>query len=369
VELGTYLASEALQLDPNDVGASSGPQAGAPVSNYKIVSNAAADKARTDELYAFRAAVAAAEPEPGQQAAKPAPRPLLRILTIGAIALAGIALLVLVFFAFPNIPTLGKQKPTALYIDLGNRRFDPAGLSGRLIVRWQDKAAYDFYLDPVDQQDAGDIQALAENPTHPLSVVIRLLDASGMVACEKEIDFPASAQPGSAPDPTQALVPKTTAAGDTIRDLEGSDGQVAEINSSGPLPCPLKAYQRIAAWDFATNFPTAADRENEARQETAKGLGTGSSRSRFGAGWRLSTIRFQHLPAPIEGDDVIVGDNPARGTIDTSSGREFLVGGGGARSSEWQIFPSAIHFRCEKTGVCTLARYSSHAILQARLVR
>lgn len=350
------------------MGTSGGPQAGAPVSSYKIVSNAQADKARNDELYAFRAAVAAAEPEPGAQPAKPAPPPLLRMVMLGAIALAGIALLVLVFFAFPSLPTLTKQKPPALYIDLGNRRFDPAGLNGRLIVRWQDKAGYEFYLDPVDQQDAGDFQAIAENPSHPLSVVIRLLDASGVVACEKEIDFPGPTQPGSRPDPTQMLMPKTTAGGDTISGQAGADGQIAEINATGPLPCPLKAYQQIAAWDFAANFPTTADQEKEAREGTAGRSATGSRSSRFASGWRLSTVHFQHLSAAIEGDDVIVGDNPARGTVDTNSGHEFLVGDG-ARSSEWQIFPSAIHFRCEKTGICTLSRYSSHAILQARLVR
>jgi len=362
------LASGAVQLDPN-IGASGGSQAGAPVSSYRIVSNAQADKARNDELYAFRSAVAAAEAQPGQQSAKPAPPPLLRIVTIGAIALAAIALLVLAFFALPSLPTLGKQKPTALYIDLGNRRFDQAGLSGRLIVRWQDKAAYDLYLDPVDQQDAGGFQALAENPSHPLSVVIRLLDASGVVACDKEIDFPGPTQPGSRPDATQVLMPKTTAAGDTIRDMAGSDGQIAEINTSGPLPCPLKAYQRIAAWDFATNFPTSAEQEKEAREGIARGSATGSRSSRFASGWRLSAVHFQHLSAAIEGDDVIVGDNPGRGTVDTNSGHEFQMGAGGALSSEWQIFPSAIHFRCEKTGICTLTRYSSHSILQARLVR
>jgi len=356
------LASEAAQLEPDDVGTAA-PQSGAPISSYKLVSNAAAEKARTDELYSFRNAMEAAKPQPGSQPAKP-PNRLLPILTIGAIAVALIAVAVLVFFSFPSLPKLSGQKPPALYIDLGNRRFDPAGLAGRLIVRWENKAAYELYLDPLDQADTAGFQSIAVNPKHPLSVVIRLLDAAGMVACQKEIDFPAPADPGSPFDATQLLVAKTTAGGDTIRDLTGSDGQVAEIDTSGPLPCPLNAYQRITAWEFAANFPTAPDQEIMAKQLAASARRS----SRFGAGWRLSSLQLQHLPAPIEGDDVIVGDNPARETIDTSSGREFLVGGG-VRSSEWQIFPSAIHFRCERTGICTLTRYSSHAILQARLVR
>lgn len=356
------------------MGASGSPggQAGAPVSSYKIVSNAAADKARTEELFSFRTAMAAAEPEQGQAPERQASSPLKPALMLGALVAAFVLLFVLVIMAFPSI-SMSKSKAPALYIDLGNRRFDPAGLAGRLIVRWEGKAGYELYLDPLDQDDATGFQVLATNPPHPLSVVIRLLDTEGTVACQKEIDFPAPGQPGSPPDPTQALMPQTTAGGDTIRDLTGSDGKIAEITTSGALPCSLKAYQRIAAWDFATNFPTVADQQNEAKQEqeNAKDPATGSRRSRTATGWRLSAVQFVRLPAPVEGDDVIVGDNPARGTVDTSSGREFLIGAGGAlaRSSEWQIFPSAIHFRCEKTGICTLTRYSSRSILQARLVR
>jgi hypothetical protein len=363
------LASEAVQLESNGVDASSGPQAqtGAPTGSYKVVSNAAADKARSDELYSFRAAITAAEPQPDAQLAKPI-SPLRPILMIGALGVALVALVVVLFHSFPS---LSQQKPPALYVDLGNRRFDPAGLAGRLIVRWDKKAAYELYLDPVDQQDTSNFQALAQDPSHPLAVVIRLLNTAGTVACEKEIDFPAPAQPGAPSEPAPALMPTITAGGDTIRDLAGPDGQIAELTTSGPLPCGLGAYQSIATWDFAANYPAVADQQDEAKQGTAKSSSTGSRRSRLTTGWRLTAVRFQRLPAPIEGDDVIVGDNPARGTVDTSSGREFLIGGGGAhaRSSEWQIFPSAIHFRCEKTGVCTLTRYSSRSIVQARLVQ
>jgi hypothetical protein len=361
------LASETVQLDSTAVGASSGAQVGAPVGNYKVVSNAQADKARSEELYSFRAALEAAQPESSPQPAKPS-SPLMPILMFGAIGVALVMLVVLLFFSFPS---LGKQKPPALYVDLGNRRFDQAGLAGRLIVRWEGKAGYELYLDPLDQQDTSSFQALAQNQANPLSVVIRLLDSEGMVACQKEIDFPAPAQPGSAPNAAPALMPAITTGGDTIRDLAGPDGQIAEITTSGPLPCSLTAYQRIAAWNFATNLPSDAGQQDQGKPEPAKSGATGSRRSHSAAGWRLAAIQFQRLPAPIEGDDVIVGDNPTRGTVDTSSGREFLMGTGGARasSSEWQIFPSAIHFRCEKTGVCTLTRYSSHSIAQARLVR
>ncbi len=370
---GTYLASEAIQLDSNDVGASGSPQpqAGEPVSGYKFVSNAAAAQARTEELYAFRATMAAAEPQPSAQPAK-TPPPVMRLVVYGAIGVALILLLVVAFLRFPSLTnSLSGAKPPVLYIDLGNRRFDPAGLSGRLIVRWEGKPSYELYLDPVDQQNTAGFQVVAQNSTNPLVVVVRMLDSAGTVACQKEIDFPAPAEPGAAPDPTQAFLSKTTAAGDTIRDLAGPDGQVAEMTTTGPLPCSLSAYEGIAAWDFVANFPTVAGQENQLKHDDAKSAELNSRRLHSAAGWRLSPVHFQRLPATIEGDDVIVGDNPTRGTVDTSSGREFSLGAGGSPSlaSEWQIFPSAIHYRCEKTGVCMLTRLSSRTMLQARLVR
>lgn len=363
------MASEAIELESNHPGAPSGPasQADPPVSGYNVVSNAAATQARNEELYAFRAAMAAAEPKPTPQPAKARP-PVKRLLVYGAL---GTALLVLAGLSLPSLKnSFSGTKPPVLYIDLGNRRFDPAGLSGRLIVKWEGKPNYELYLDPVDQEHTAGFQAVAQNAANPLTVVVRMLDASGMVACQKEIDVPPAAQTGTAPDPTQVFLAKTTAGGDTVRDLPGADGQVAEITTSGPLPCSLSAYQSIAAWDFAANFPNLKDQQDQLKHENAKNVEGNSRRSYSAAGWRLTPVHFQRLPAAIEGDDVIVGDNPVRGTVDTSSGREFQVGTGGshALSTEWQIFPSAIHFRCEKTGVCMLTRVSSRTMLQARMV-
>lgn len=368
--IGVSLASEAVQLDPNVGGASTAPQAdaAAPVSSYKFVSNPDAAKTRHEELFAFRSAIAAAEPQPAPEPVKAQRPPVTMLLLYGA---AGLLILVLAFLLLPSFSGFGaKQKPTVLYMDLGNRRFDEAGLSGRLIVRAEGKPSYELYLDPVDQDHAAGFQAVAENPQRPLVVVVRMLNASGEVACQKEIDFPVAAA-GAAPDPTQTFLTKNTAAGDTIRDLPGSDGKIAEITTTGLLPCSLSAYQQIAAWDFAANFPTVQDQADQLKQVNAKNRQTNSRDSRSAAGWRLTPVRFEHLPIAIEGDDVIVGDNPTRGTVDTSSGREFQLGSGVPHSvsSEWQIFPSAIHYRCEKTGVCMLTRLISRTMLQARLVR
>ncbi len=149
--------------------------------------------------------------------------------------------------------------------------------------------------------------------------------------------------------------------------MAGSDGQIAEITISGGLPCSLKAYQHLAGWDFFTNFPTVDDQEDWLRHEN----GLAGGRRPNSAGGRGAPLQVQRLPAPIEGDDVIVGDNPSRGTVDTGGGRVFWVGANGMRNRapEWQVFPAAIHFRCDKNGACVLTRVNSRTALQARLMR
>ncbi len=361
--LGAVLSTHIVELDPNRPSGGSQAEARVPTSAYKIISSD--DPSKRAELYSFRAEIKTAE---AQQEAPPqkAKLPARRILTLAALV---VVLLLIAVLAFPMLTksSFGTRgsKPPALYLDMGNRRFDPAGLAGRLIARWDGSAAYQLYLDPLDEQQVAGFQSLAVNPPHPLSIVIRLLDASGVVACEKQIDFPPPAQPGAAAVPAPAVSPT----GDTIQDMAGSDGQVAEITASGPLPCSLQAYQRLASWDFSANFPTASDQEGSLAQEGRPGAG--KARRGSAAGGRGIPLQFQRLTAPIEGDDVIVGDNASRGTIDTSSGRVFWVVANVWRSHwpEWQIFPAAIHFRCEKTGICTLTRLSSRTMLQARLVR
>jgi hypothetical protein len=352
--------SNVVQIRPNGPepeGGSQG-QASEPVADYHVVPTAGpADK---EDLFAYRAAMAAPDPaaEPGTEEDKP--KRMQRLVPI-ALILALAALVVLV------IPMVIKPKPPAQYIDMGNRRFDPAGLGGRLIVRWEGSAAYQLYLDPLDQEQVAGFQAVAENPPHPLTVDIRLRDSSGVVTCQKKILFPAPASPTTDVTPAQTLMPRATPSGDTVQNVAGGDGQIAEITLSGGLPCSLKAYKSLASWDFSTNFPDVDGQEDWLRHEN--GLARGQRTN--AAGGRGALLQVQHLATPIEGDDVIVADNPSRGTIETSGGRIFQVGARGlrTRAPEWQIFPAAIHFRCDKNGTCVLTRSNSLSTLQARLMR
>ena len=234
-------------------------------------------------------------------------------------------------------------------------------------MRWDNGPAYQLSIDPIDQEQVAPFAAVAADPPLPLSITIRLRDSAGIIKCQKQIVFPAPAPRADAADSVQMLAPQKSPSGDTVQNMAGQDGQIAEIDITGGLPCPVKAYRTLVAWDFFTNFPTLDAQEDWLRHEN--GLAAGRRPHAAGGGGFPGPV--QHLPAPIEGDDVIVGDNPARGTVDTSGGRVFLVGASGLhnRSAEWQVFPAAIHFRCDKNGLCVLTRANSRVALQARLLK
>lgn len=329
---------------------------GIPVSKFEVVPYH--ETANQGELYSYRAVLeppSAVEEPPVHEAGPPIP--VAKILLLAG-ALAGIALLLYSF------PAVYRPRTPVSYVDLGSQRFDPAGLSGRLILRWEASASYQLYLDPEDQAQTARFAAMAKNPPRQLSITLHLRDAEGLVACQKQILFPAPGAQAEGGQQVSSPAPEQTPSGDTERNLAGKDGQIGEIDVRGPLPCAAKAYASISSWDFFTDFPSLAEQDQWLKRE--KELNARKAGSLAGL-----PPRMQRLPAPIEGDDVIVGDNPTRGTVDTSSGHVFYLGAAGMsnRTAEWQVFPAPIHFRCEKNGVCTLTHASSHAALQARLVQ
>jgi hypothetical protein len=355
-----------VQIEASETAASSGPPTQASVAErtYKVLPYTGGTSHQ--DLYGFRESMT--EPAPTQQAEsdpKPAKSnramallPLLIILAIGVLAIV-------------LLPKLTKSKAPALYVDLGTQRFDSAAIGARLIARWEGSAAaYQLSIDPADPQRAAGFQAVAVNPPHPITVVIRLLDSTGVVACQKEVLLPTPVPVTAPSDASRALAPMQTAEGDTVQNIAGPDGQIAELTLTGGLPCSLKQYQSLTSWQFYTNFPSLDEQYDWLKHQPASDAANGrkSDSSNGGSGY---SARSEHLPAPIDDDDVIVGDNPVRGTIDTAGGRVFLVGVAGLRnrSAEWQVFPAAIHFRCEKTGACVLTRVNSHTTLLARLIK
>ena len=352
--------SDADQNEPNQGSAAGGQSAGSgeepPVSKFEVVPYV--EKGDDKELYSFRETMAPppAEPDPRQQKKSP-PIPIVKILLVVAV-LAGVVLIVL------EVPSLLQPKPPVPYIDLGSQRYDPAGLSGRLVARWETSGSYQLFLDPIDPQQVESFAAVAQDPSRQLSVTLRIQDAAGLVACQKQILFPATVAHTPGTKFVAPREPQQTQTDDIVQNMTGEDGQIAEIDLTGPLPCPAKAYSSFKSWEFFTNFPTLAEQAEWLQHEKAL-----NPKGHAGNGQFLP--QSQHLPTAIEGDDVIVGDNPSRGTVETGGGRVFFLGTAGMRnrSAEWQVFPAPIHFRCDKNGSCVLTRANSHVSLQARLLK
>lgn len=369
VRIGACLMSNAVQIETEATAYPAGSQGetAVPETVYKVL--APKGGASSEDLYGFRAAMTVPAPVQNQEAAEKEATgkraadllPILLILVFGVVG-------VLVF------NQLTKTKAPPQYVDLGTRRFDSAGLGARLIARWEGSTGYQLYIDPLDPQQTAGFQAVTMNQPHPVSVVIRLLDNTGAVACQKEIVLPnpaaAGSGDGSSANDSGALLPMQTSSGDTVQNIAGPDGQLAEITVTGGLPCSLKQYQSLASWQFFTNFPTLDEQAEWVNHQRLEDVAK-NRRAHGGDGGFGFSLHALHLPAAIDDDDVIVGDNPAQGTLDTEEGRIFWIGVTGMRnrSAAWQVFPAPVHFHCDRNGNCMLTRVNSRTSLQARLVK
>jgi hypothetical protein len=373
-----------------------------PVSHYEVVPYK--DSAKEADLYSFRsampqflpsrqpsqgqaarpaaAATQAAQPgqpvqaaQPGGQPADPTqpaqPAPPSKFLVLDQkklILYAGYGGMAFVLVALAIYLVANKQDPIAPFVDLGQANIASAGLAGRLIAKWDGAAQYELHIDPLSPQQAAGFGAVAINPPHPLQVDLHITNASGSTVCKKEILFPFNPVQNPEDALAQQFQPQKTFDGDTVQNVAGPDGEVVEIVLTGPLTCPAKAYRTFANWQFTSSFPSVYDQQEWLRQQEA----LIADLHRKAAEARANALIPPHLrlPAPIDGDDVIISDNPSHGTVTTRAGRTFYVGRSGAMGrAGWQIFPAAIHFHCDVKSNCVLTRPDASTSVSARLVR
>jgi hypothetical protein len=326
-----------------------------------------------EELYAFREALGAPKEPPKQaqavlgaagtpvvQPVAPAEKkkPKKLFIAIGAVVCVGLAILAVWF--------MQQGPPPPPIVDLGNSNVANSGLSGDFVARWTDRASYVFYVNPLTPDDLPGFAAVAANPPRQIVFTIHLKNASAITVCEKEIVFPFKAPEGDSAVPTQGP-PERTMDGDVISYDHGDKGAIVRIEVKGPMVCPENLYDRIAVWDFTTTYPVRGD-----QNDWAKNLELGGPRKQqVSPRQKRPAPAAQVLPAPIEGDDVIVGDNRSRGTVLTRAGHEFFVGPGGLSShgEGWGFFPAAFHFRCDVKANCTLTRAGALAAVSARLMK
>ncbi|MFZ1939686.1 MAG: hypothetical protein WBA18_15815 [Terracidiphilus sp.] len=359
--------SNAVQVEQNQAVTAGNSQSSSSESwtDHKFVPGA--ERPTDEELYGFRSAMAEtvqAQDDLPRAANKTNSRVIiLLVLVVSALA----ALLVYGVMAWL------KPKPQALYNDLGTERYDPAGLGGRMIAQWTGGANYKFTVDPLDPALIPAFQATLANPPHAITYSIKLKDATNDVVCQKDIVVPGVPEGQGAFDASTALEPRTIPTGDTLQNVAGANGQIGEMVLTGTLSCDLDAFNKIVAWEFATDFPPLSSQQDWKKHEDVVREDADKAKHpvmavpvNYGGYYPVKS-----LPAPIEADDVIVSDNPGKGVVATSSGRAFLVGTKVLVNPalDWQIFPAEIHYRCDRTAMCMVTRLSSRSAIRAHLMK
>jgi hypothetical protein len=285
-----------------------------------------------------------------------------KVFLIAGVAGCGILLTGMAFYLISR-----NQDPPLPFVDLGQSNIASAGLGGRLIAKWDGSASYELHIDPLTPQQIGGFSAVAVNPPHPITVDLQILNDSGRTVCQKEILFPFN----PAPDPDSAAAnefqAQKTFDGDTVQNVADADGQLQEIVLSGPLTCPAKAYRAFSSWGFTSSFPSVGDQQDWLRSQDA--IQSDLHRKAAQAHANALIPRGLRLASPVDGDDVIVSDNPSHGTVTTRAGRTFYVGRPGAMArAGWEVFPAVIHFHCDVKSNCVLTRPDAATSLTARLV-
>ena len=312
-----------------------------------------------------------------QQAAGVAPAPVARKLPRIPLVAAGFALLLLlvIFIFFQNRP-----KPNLQSDDLGPGIANGPGLKGHLVTKWEGKAKYQLRLEPIYLRQIEGFTRVVANPPQPLSINIRLLDATGFALCGKEILFPfdpAKAAPGAkgANLEGQAAAEVQREHGQDIFQSQTTDeGLIEAVNAQGDLPCSVKDYQRADYWDFTTNFPNLADQEAllNGQKIGAAPPAEANTQSPAQRQSRKAAAHRKPYSKPmgdfyIEGDERVSDYDPPSGTLE--AGRSFFIDRKTeqAIAADWATNSSLIHFSCDQHEACTLTHPGSSAVIHARL--
>ncbi len=276
--------------------------------------------------------------------------------------------------------------------DLGSAAFVADGLKGHLVLNWQKQLAYRLVVEPSDPARQAEFSLAVSTPPRPMTVLFQLKDPAGYVVCFRSIvlkydpsQAAAIAASGNG-SPDQARIDRLEA-----RELErergqdifhpdaGPDGQPMSITAQGEIPCSRQAYEHTVSWSFSPDFPTLDEqavwlkREQDLRAEASASaahspVGQGSSAGRPRA--RKRPLDQPATMFALEGDDELIGFDPAKGIVRTSTGETFFVVKAAApdNAAKWQDLPATIHFKCNLYAVCALSRRGAD-VLYARLKR
>ncbi|MBS1801773.1 MAG: hypothetical protein JST28_00320 [Acidobacteria bacterium] len=284
--------------------------------------------------------------------------------------------------------------------DMGPGIVANAGLRGHLTTRWDGsrktgKLVYQLHIEPMeDRWEAGFSKAVL-NPPQPLSVNMRLLDATGFALCGKEVPFHFDAQNARVqvpmPSAAGANGKKMTAAErtaayqaarqsaitqmqataaareqgkDVFQSAFGPDGLVSAVNVQGSLPCSPDQYQKASYWDMSTNFPSL-DEQADLLDPRAAALRARESEP--GAHAKKAAPKPQS-GFFLQGDERATEYDAARGQLWTQ-GRTFRIDRmvGAATATAWANNNTLVHYRCDQQANCALTAPGGSAVLHAHV--
>lgn len=331
--------------------------------------------------------------DPAEQRAPPRKKKPNLMLIAGFAALIVFAI-VLFTLARPkqDTPPPGDMGPGVVAAD---------GLRGHLETRWEGdaktgKLAYQLRIEPMEDRWQAGFSHVVLSPPMPLSLNVRLLDASGFALCGKEIDFHFAPQSASVPISVSEITAngkkmspaeRNAAIGaarqselmrmqaeevtrergkDIFQNQIGNDGQVSAVNVQGKLPCSPDQYRHADYWDFNTNFPTL---EQQAMLLDPKAALL--AKKEFEPPAHPGKRSLSRLADPgfiMQGDDRVTGYDSAHGVL-WAENKTFRIDRrlGQATATEWANNYSLIHYRCDQYANCALTAAGQPAVLHARL--
>jgi hypothetical protein len=268
------------------------------------------------------------------------------VLLLGLVAIVGVVAISLTQKQFLN-PKSASSIPDA--DDMGAGIAQASGLRGHLVTRWQQgKTQYMLKMEPLDPRDSEGFAAVAANPTKPISINIRLLDASGFALCGKQILLHSGSQ-----HPALGV--------DVFQNIQGDDGTVEALWAQGDLPCSPDQYRKFDYWDLSTNFPTIAEQEALLGKRPPVVAVTGSPQAIATTAGIRGRRKAAAAKGPVsmfffEGDDQISMYEPARAVLTDDSGRSFFipVKSDQTIAATWAANYAHIHFKCDQRANCAL---------------
>jgi hypothetical protein len=248
--------------------------------------------------------------------------PIAVVLVLAFVAVAAAAL-----YVRAPIGGAGAQA----FQDFGAGISNATGLRGKLQVRWQGAAQYQVKIEPIDPLQSAGFSYIAANPQPGMSIIIRILDATGYALCTKEVGY--SSGNGK----------------DVFQNAKDDSGKVVSFSAQGVLPCTADQFRQASYWDFNTNFPTIAEQnrlmrqtaaERARREEAAKRMAD----NRPGAGFFA------------QGDDGAAGYDAGLNVLETRLGRNFLVARPVDRmtANAWVANNALFHYKCDQHSRCAL---------------